>query len=82
MYNASVILEFLELYTLKLILIVSDTINCVLYLIEHYQGGRTRSRQAPSHARNNWTISKIFHVSPLVTVQKIDQRARWGAGGK
>ena len=46
------------------------------------QGGRTRSRQATSHAQNNWMISKIFHVSPLVTVQKIDQRARWGAGDK
>ena len=27
-------------------------------------------------------ISKIFHMSPLVTVQKIDQRTRWSAVDK
>ena len=46
------------------------------------QAGRTRTRQATSHARNNWMISKIFYVSPLVTIQKIDQRACWSAGDK
>ena len=40
------------------------------------QGGRTRLHQATSHARNNWMILKIYHVSPLVTVRKIDQRVR------
>ena len=53
-------------------------------MLHHKQtrGGRTRSHQATSHARNNWMISKIFHVSRLVNVQKIDQRAHWGAGDK
>ena len=46
------------------------------------QGGRTRLCQATSYARNSWMISKIFHLSPLVTVQKIDQRARWGSVDK
>ena len=28
-----------------------------------------RPRQATSHPQNNWMISKIFHVSPLVTTK-------------
>ena len=55
-------------------------VNKRILTLGAYQGARTRSRQATLHARNNWMISKIFHVNPLVTVQKTT-KGRVGAQG-
>ena len=44
--------------------------------------GWDKAHQIMSRGQSNWMISKLFHLSPLVTVQKTDQRVHWDAMDK